>query len=116
MLATVNVGNLLEEILLGWSPAGDDPAIVIGDSRVAYLFQKDPGDIFIEAAAWHDAAYTAGSSAQKEMHRWEVDKHLLEMMLAIAHSDRELIKEALTLYMFVRVYGSAWWDNKETND
>ena len=113
MEATINIGGLIKYILLGWRPSGDDEAMVIGDSRVAYLASRDPGHIFIPAALWHDAAYRKGASIQEEWPRWRVDEEFLHKMLFIAEGNVGLEKEALTLYLIVREFGQSLFEGKE---
>lgn len=113
MEVTLNVGGVLEYLLLHWRPSGDDAATVIGDSRVAYLSAKDPGHVFLPAALWHDAAYSTGASIQKEWPRWRVDAHFLDMMLQIAVGDLELEREAVSLYLAVRMYGANLYEGPQ---
>jgi len=122
MLVTIDTGGLIQFLLLGDIPGGDDDRVAIGISRVAYLSEKDPGHIFLDAARWHDAAYTNGASIQKEWPRWKVDVEFLDKMLAEVHSDLyiysaaeklALEKEAMTLFLVVRKYGGAAWEGEE---
>lgn len=122
MIITVDTGGLLQYLLLGEIPGGDDDRLLIGISRVAYLSKKDPGHVFIDAARWHDAAYQSGASIQQEWPRWKVDKHFLDMMIDIVHFDiynfsaekrDELETEALTLFRIVRKYGGAAYEGRE---
>lgn len=112
MEVTVNVGNVLSFLILGWTPKADDDVTVIGHSRFAYLSAKDPGHVFLEAARWHDAAYTTAAAIQKEWPRWRVDAHFLGMMLDISKGHSELTKEALTLYLTVRLWGDSLWEGE----
>lgn len=122
MEIVLNVGGLTEFLLFGFVPGGDDVATVIGISTVAYLSEKDPAHIFLPAAEWHDAAYVAGSSAQKTMMRHQVDVEFFKKCIDIAnhpdhHDNREALeKEAIELFLAVRDYGSSAWENEETND
>lgn len=113
MDVTINIGGLLEYLLIGADNIPDDDAEVIGISRVAYLTKKDPGHVFIGPARWHDAAYVKGSQAQLEGWRqWEVDLQFLKDMLQIAGNDYELRKEAAILYLAVAKYGSKAWEGE----
>ena len=113
---TINLGGLVETIVLGRTHIGDDDVTVIGHSRVAYLARKDPGHIFLHAAAFHDSCYEAGSPAQQQWPRSRVDSMFLCAMLVYAAGNYELEREAVTLYLIVRMYGSRFWDNPETRD
>jgi hypothetical protein len=119
MKVTVNVGGLIQFLLLGEVPGGDDKANVIGLSTVAYLSAKDPAHVLLPAAEWHDGAYLKGSSIQATWPRWKVDLHFYNMMVEICHwptlsktpEERLLLeKEAWTLYLWVREYGQAAWE------
>jgi len=113
MLITVDLAGVIE-YLLDWDTAvADDDIVVIGLSRVAYLSSKDPAHAFLPAAVWHDAAYTSGASIQQEWPRWKVDQEFLKKMLDISAGDYDLEKEALTLYLVVRKYGSKVWEGAE---
>ena len=122
MNINVDVNGIISLLLLGKIPGGDDDRTVIGISRVAYLTNKDPGHIFLDAARWHDAAYTSGASIQKEWPRWKVDEEFLKKMIDIAHADIydysederfALEKEAVALFLVVRRYGGAAWEGAE---
>ncbi|WZO97299.1 hypothetical protein EP7_004324 [Isosphaeraceae bacterium EP7] len=114
MKVTVDLGGMVEFLLLGEVPGGDDEANVIGLSTVAYLSAKDPGHVLLPAAIWHDAAYRSGASIQSEWPQWMVDREFLDKMLAIANSPTlhitpeqryDLEREALALYLLVRKWG-----------
>lgn len=114
MEVTINVGGFAL-YLLGLSLEGDDFATVIGDSRIAYLSEKDPGHVFLPAAIWHDAAYAKGASIQGPdgMARWQVDQEFLNKMLNIAKRDYKLQLEACELYLLVRRYGAGLWEGPQ---
>jgi len=125
MQVTVDIGGMIEFLLLGEVPGGDDEASVIGISTVAYIAKKDPAHVFLPAAIWHDAAYVKGSSAQSTMMRHEVDVEFFKKCIDIANSPTlnitqterfELEKEAVALFLMVRKYGDAAWENAETKD
>lgn len=109
MKVTLDIGGVIEYLLLGWTPISEDEAVFIGDSRVAYLSEKDPSHVFIIAAKWHDAAYTKGQSIQDEWPRWKVDQEFLKKMLNLASGNYELERDALILYLAVRLYGARKW-------
>lgn len=114
MEVTINVGGFAQ-YLLGLGLSGDDSATVIGDSRIAYLSEKDPGHVFLPAAIWHDAAYAAGASIQglDGMTRWQVDQEFLNKMLDIARRNYELQLQACELYLLVRKYGVGLWEGPQ---
>lgn len=110
MEVTLNIGWLLNALLLNNYPQGEDPAEVIGDSRVAYIDKNAKLAMFLPAARWHDAAYSRGASIQLAWSRWQVDAHFLKMMLDIAKGDLELERDALMLYLLVRKYATNYWE------
>ena len=113
MQVTVDIGGLLEFLLIGTDHLPDDDATVIGHSRVAYLAKQDPGHVFIGPAAWHDAVYQNRSQAQLEGWRqWEADLQFLKSMLQIAGHDYELRKQAVILYLAVAKYARGMWEGE----
>lgn len=112
MKVTVDIPGVIQYLLLGWETPDDD-MVVIGHSRVAYLSEKDPGHVFLPAAVWHDACYTAGASIQEgedRWPRWKVDAYFLKLMFDIAEDDLELQKEACTLYLAVCMYAGGMYE------
>jgi hypothetical protein len=110
MEVTLNIGWLLNALLLNNYPQGEDAAEVIGDSRVAYVGRNSGLAVFLGAARWHDAAYGKGASIQSAWSRWQVDAHFLKMMLDIAKGDVDLERDALMLYLLVRKYAAPYWE------
>lgn len=112
MRVTIDIPGIVQYTLLGWT-IPDDEMEVIGHSRIAYLSDKDPGHIFMPAALWHDAAYSAGASIQFGKDAWprfRVDAHFLQMMLDIARADYELQKQACTLYLAVCKFATGMYE------
>lgn len=112
MEVTLNVGWLVQALLLNNFPQGEDPAEVIGDSRVAYVGQHSKLAVFLGPARWHDAAYSSGASIQAAWQRWQVDSHFLKMMLDIAKGDVDQERDALMLYLLVRKFAAPYWEGK----
>lgn len=77
---------------------------------VAFLAEKDPGHVFLPAAAWHDAAYAPGSEVQKEWPRWKADREFNLLCLDISQGVIPLEEEAHTLHLYVRKFyhGTSW--------
>lgn len=113
MKVSFNVPEFIIELATGFEGIGDDDALEIGHSRVAYVAHDDSAYAFLPAAEWHDAAYTKGASIQSEWPRWKVDAEFLRKMLNIAGADLKLIKKALYLYLIVREFGGKLWEGKE---
>lgn len=110
MEVTLEIPNVLLYLLTGVKPISEDKAEVIGDSRLAYLGEDHP---FTQAARWHDQLYLTDYRAKNNitMSRLEVDIHFLNAMLSYTFGDEQLVKEALMLFMFVRKFGTDWWED-----
>lgn len=110
MEVTINVPTFLLYLLVGIKPIGEDQKEVIGDSRLAYLGEGHP---FTQAARWHDQMYLKDYRKQKlqGMTRFQVDEQFLKAMLAYTFGKEELVREAIVLFLFVRQYGGAWFED-----
>lgn len=107
----VNIPNLINYLILGIKPVGEDPKEVGGDSRLLWFESDHP---FHNCFIAHDRAYTAQSDSRQEgWSRWQVDKLFLDRMLAIAEAkeDPELTKQACIIYLYVRAHGESWWND-----
>jgi hypothetical protein len=70
----------------------------------------------LDACAWHDAAYTRGSWAQKNLTREATDLHFYNMLLELSKRGRCRAGkrvQAWLMYQTVRALGAPFWEGKE---
>lgn len=103
---TINVPNLINYLILGIKPKGEDSWEGGGDSRLLYFDESHP---FHQPFRWHDKMYSSPQARTEGWARWRVDQEFLYQMLSLSWDDPEQIEEAVIIYLYVVNNGANWW-------